>query len=265
MHKKLAPFSQWSTDSHSFHFVRAEEDESVNPIEQSKPFLSMLLSGTVLVNNSRKQVVIRPGTFAMYSHGFDKTVTALAPNTTWVLFRCPPEYVNRIQALSRSSCDRQTDPQQMGKITSLTLRIAKSSSDDQAWDIAHRFNELFESYLVNENALLSCSTTAIELKQLLHDRLDQFVGLSETANQMQRNVSHLARSFKKHFGVTIGQYLRSIRCQKALFELGRQELSLAEIASATGFADQSHLCRAFKSYCGTTPGAYRKFLSSSWR
>ena len=38
---------------------------------------------------------------------------------------------------------------------------------------------------------------------------------------------------------------------------GRQELSLAEVAIAAGFSDQSQLCLHFKRIAGVTPGHFR--------
>jgi AraC-like DNA-binding protein len=37
--------------------------------------------------------------------------------------------------------------------------------------------------------------------------------------------------------------------------------SLAQVAAATGFADQSHFNRTFKRFTGMTPGHYRTLLA----
>jgi AraC family transcriptional regulator len=48
------------------------------------------------------------------------------------------------------------------------------------------------------------------------------------------------------------------RVEQAKRRLGETNASIAEIATACGFANQEHLSRLFKRACGTTPAAYRK-------
>ena len=51
------------------------------------------------------------------------------------------------------------------------------------------------------------------------------------------------------------QYLIEVRVHSALALLsaGAERPSLAEVAAAVGFSDQSHLTRQFKRILGTTP------------
>lgn len=64
------------------------------------------------------------------------------------------------------------------------------------------------------------------------------------------------RDFRHAVAMTPGQYLRDRRIRAATALMGT-DMPFAEIAAATGFADQSHLGRLFKSMKGLSPGAYR--------
>ncbi|TGP21696.1 MULTISPECIES: AraC family transcriptional regulator [unclassified Mesorhizobium] len=64
------------------------------------------------------------------------------------------------------------------------------------------------------------------------------------------------RDFHRAAGMTPGQYLRDRRI-RAASALIKTDMPLAEIAAATGFADQSHLTRVFKTIKGLSPGAWR--------
>ena len=68
---------------------------------------------------------------------------------------------------------------------------------------------------------------------------------------------YLARVFRRYHGCTVGEYVRSIRVQKAQQDLIDSNEPIAEIAIKDGFADQSHFTRSFKSVTGMTPARYR--------
>jgi AraC-like DNA-binding protein len=59
--------------------------------------------------------------------------------------------------------------------------------------------------------------------------------------------------------MTPRELLRIQRFQRALRAIeARPGLSLAWIAQAAGFADESHLCREFRVFAGVTPGEHRR-------
>jgi AraC family transcriptional regulator len=75
---------------------------------------------------------------------------------------------------------------------------------------------------------------------------------------------HLARVFRRHHGETIASFARRVRVQRAAGLLAQREThlgSIAVIASASGFADQSHMTRAFRRVAGTTPAVLRQDAS----
>lgn len=68
---------------------------------------------------------------------------------------------------------------------------------------------------------------------------------------------HLARVFRQAWGCSPGDLLRWRRAERASTLLS-DGLSIAEVAAAAGFVDQSHMTRAFRAVFGTTPGAWRR-------
>jgi AraC family transcriptional regulator len=83
--------------------------------------------------------------------------------------------------------------------------------------------------------------------------------LEDVAAAVHLSPFHLARLFKQVSGVSPHQYLVQVRVNAArsLLSAGSGQRSLAEVAAAVGFADQSHLTRQFKRHFGVTPSQVR--------
>ncbi|MGH7508374.1 MAG: helix-turn-helix domain-containing protein [Gemmatimonadales bacterium] len=73
----------------------------------------------------------------------------------------------------------------------------------------------------------------------------------------------LARTFRRTFGCTVGEYVRRLRIERASRQLADTDLSLAEIALAAGFSDQSHFSNLFRRHTGLSPSRFRQALRSA--
>jgi AraC family transcriptional regulator len=99
-----------------------------------------------------------------------------------------------------------------------------------------------------------------DVREQLHERAPAAASLSALARDAGVHPAHLARSFRRAFGVTVGDYARTLRLEWATTRLADEDTSLAEVAAGAGFADQSHFTRAFRRHTGVTPGRYRARL-----
>ena len=101
--------------------------------------------------------------------------------------------------------------------------------------------------------------SVIQAMKYIHDNYPGDVSLADIADAAHLSPYHLTRVFKKATGVSPHQYLVQVRVNSArsLLTAGAGDRSLAEIASAVGFADQSHLTRHFKRMLGITPKQLR--------
>jgi AraC-like DNA-binding protein len=95
------------------------------------------------------------------------------------------------------------------------------------------------------------------VEEYMRAHLGESVDLSILAGVAGLSVHHFARQFKQSLGVTPHHYLLQKRVERAQEMLAQTDLSLSEIAYATGFADQSHLARHFRYMLGTTPSEFR--------
>jgi AraC family transcriptional regulator len=97
----------------------------------------------------------------------------------------------------------------------------------------------------------------VDAKAVAESHFSESLGLGVVADQLGVHPVQLAREFRKHYRMTVGEYLRQLRVAYVKRQLADTDLSLVEIAIAAGFADQSHMSRTFSRATGLTPGMFR--------
>lgn len=95
-------------------------------------------------------------------------------------------------------------------------------------------------------------------RALLREQRTELSSLKELAKRCGVHPVFLARTFRRHHGCTVGEYVRRLRVERAMERLARSDDSLAVIALEVGFADFSHFARVFKRHTGSTPGRFRR-------
>lgn len=97
-----------------------------------------------------------------------------------------------------------------------------------------------------------------QAKDVLHAQFSTSLTLTDIAEAVGVHPSHLAREFRKHYRHTVGEYVRQLRVEYARLQISAGGGTLAEIAAAAGFADQSHFTRTFRQHTGLTPLEYQR-------
>lgn len=95
-------------------------------------------------------------------------------------------------------------------------------------------------------------------KELLSAHLDGEVSIDELARQCGLSRSHFMRAFTRTTGQPPHRWLVARRIERARDLLARSNLSIGDIATRVGFADQSHFTRVFGSVVGFTPSVWRR-------
>ena len=115
-----------------------------------------------------------------------------------------------------------------------------------------------------QNNLRDCSTPPrwlTQAQELIHQHFAEKLSLRVIAEVVQIHPSHLARTFRKYHGCSIGEYVRRLRIEYAAQEVLKSASSLSDISLAAGFSDQSHFTHEFKRHLRTTPAEYKKLHS----
>lgn len=88
--------------------------------------------------------------------------------------------------------------------------------------------------------------------------LDQDLRLAALAKISGMSTYHFARRFKETVEMSPHAYVVARRIRRAQDMLERNRSSLADIATACGFASQAHFTTMFQRNLGVTPGQYRR-------
>ena len=83
-------------------------------------------------------------------------------------------------------------------------------------------------------------------------RLEQLCGISNLKK------ANLCRQFKKHTGLSTGDYLKQRRLAAAMQKLRTSDDKILALANDCGFSDIAHFNRTFRIALGQTPSEYRK-------
>ena len=79
------------------------------------------------------------------------------------------------------------------------------------------------------------------------------------------HTSHLSRLFNQNPGLSISDYIRKKKIEKAQNLLRFSDFTYVEIANYLSFSSQSHFIQTFEHYVGMTPKQYRSSkYKSTW-
>jgi len=123
---------------------------------------------------------------------------------------------------------------------------------------------LLENYCTTRIGLSECIVGQLPRYKLqkvidyIDAYLDRDLSLKELSSLVQMSPHYFSQLFKASTGTTPHQYVIRCRIDRAKKLIGQNKLSLAEIATLVGFADQSHLHRHFKRLVGVTPKTWSR-------
>jgi AraC family transcriptional regulator len=103
----------------------------------------------------------------------------------------------------------------------------------------------------------------LRIREMLHEHGTSRLTLADLSRYTKRHPVQISRQFHHHFACTISGYVRQIRIARAQILLSCPDLSVADIALASGFSDQSHFTNVFRRLTGFPPHRYRLQSSRS--
>lgn len=117
--------------------------------------------------------------------------------------------------------------------------------------------------LLRKNAGTSKPVT--DCIEYIYSHIKERITIEDLAEYTALSSSYLSRLFKEEVGISISDYIREKKVEKAQNLLKFCDYSLIEISNYLAFSSQSHFIQIFKKLVGVTPKKYRDlYYRSGW-
>ena len=250
------------------------------------------MSGFVLTQTFRPSGLVLPPHFHEHANialtvegSFTETVGTepYEVNPSSVIFRPAGEKHSNRYGKSAARClIIEVRPQRLAAIRQIT-QILDRASCVEAGPVSDLALKIFQEFqLPDAVAPLSIEALTLEMlvqatrldsrrdrnppqwlrraREVIHEQYSESLSLSSVAELVGVHPAHLAKMFRKHYGCTLGSYVRRLRLEHAAQLLAQSEKTLGTIALIAGFYDQSHFTKLFKLRFGATPADFRTAL-----
>lgn len=94
--------------------------------------------------------------------------------------------------------------------------------------------------------------------RFVEENFNRVISGKDIADYACLSQDYLSKQFKSVMAMTPTEYVRKFRIAKSMDMLKTTDMSISEIAAATGFGDISLYSRVFKQIIGVSPAAFRK-------
>lgn len=117
--------------------------------------------------------------------------------------------------------------------------------------------------LLQKNAALSKPVS--QCIDYIYAHINDRITIETLAKHTALSPSYLSRLFKQNLGISVSDYIREKKIEKAQNLLRFSDFSYIDISNYLSFSSQSHFIQTFEHYVGMTPKQFRDTkYKSSW-
>lgn len=150
------------------------------------------------------------------------------------------------------------------RIAALSAEPFSSPPSDVGISMVHEDFTAFDRMIHEAQVSLSCAARfaghpiVSAAQYYLGGNLAAQFTIKELAAQYYISESYFGELFKRFVGISVNQYVKNLRLNKAMELLSGTNDNVKEIAGACGYQDYGYFGKVFKRSCGLTPEQYRK-------
>ena len=217
------------------------------------PYFTYLLQGKLFESNKKESYYLEPGNLLF--HNWQDSHYNIKP----------PEYTRGFHIELNNDWFSNFDIQTSSIEGSINLKSPIVKNLMNKIFIETKINDQYSNLSIESNLIEIFNTIKRKkekksinpnwvnhLKELLME--EQFdYSLKNLSSKLEIHPVHLSREFNRYFGVSLSNYIRLIKLNKAFYLLASKKFTMTEICYQCGFYDQSHFISNFKRIYHTTP------------
>lgn len=135
----------------------------------------------------------------------------------------------------------------------------------QVADLHHEMVKDFTGKMILQKKSSILSKPVMQCVDYIYTHIKERITITTLAEYTGLSESYLSRVFKQNLGISISDYIREKKIEKATHLLRYSDKPIVDIANYLSFSSQSHFIQIFENYTGLTPKKYRdKYYKSMW-
>ena len=165
-----------------------------------------------------------------------------------------PKTAQILQFLQQLSTELKIDAE---RLTSAYL--STQTFDQQKIVAAANLLDLATRHLwLSDYIKIDQETLSAKIRAYIESNLDKALSVQELCKQFSLSKNKLYHLSHQTFGKTIGEYITSLRIERAKQLLSTTNIPVNQIATAVGIVDYNYFSKLFKQYTELTPVQFRK-------
>lgn len=239
-----------------YHLVRANFDSLL---------VTHIIDGTfTFVDDSGKEVTARAGeTVLLDCFKPHEYFTKDTMESVWVHIN-GPDILSIYNEIVKESGNliRCSDPNHVSRLMFRLLegisRDDKPSEISMSLDIYKIITELLTPLHISNKNSASYEDNIQDAKKFITEHIDEKLTVEIIAKSIHLSPSHFSRVFKQQTGFSPYDYVLIARLNRAKDYLQKTDMTVSEIAFATGFNSESNFIHFFTTNTGLSPNKFRK-------
>ncbi|MCD8368520.1 MAG: AraC family transcriptional regulator [Clostridiales bacterium] len=137
----------------------------------------------------------------------------------------------------------------------------KLNASETCGEMALITNQMLEDYAQQVHRVQQTAACSARIKlvcEYISNHPEEKLTLELLAQKAGYTQTYLSRRFRQELGLSIVDYIRQIRLERAQYWLTYTDKSIEEISDALGFGNRSYFSKSFREATGVTPTEYRK-------